>query len=61
MHDIMLLVNGKEYIGRYRIKGNVLWVEFQGIEKVTQLGGHQRKPELLARLLLRELIRQERD
>jgi hypothetical protein len=48
---------GREYTGSFRVDNKgILTVHYGADRKRTQLGGHVRTPNLLARILLSELV-----
>ena len=51
---VTLSFKGKEYFGEYEIEGNLVRVFFENRSKTTKLNSSN--PELLARLLLIELL-----
>ena len=48
---------GNEYRGNYYIEHGCVTVQYDIMEKSTQLGGHAQQPEQLAKLLLSEMVR----
>jgi hypothetical protein len=51
---VKVLFRGKEHVGEYDVEGRILRVFFEEKSKTSQLRGSD--PELLARLLLIELL-----
>jgi hypothetical protein len=56
--DVSVEVAGTRHQGTYVIDGKTITVWFHGRSKTTQLGGST--PEVLARLILAELVRENR-
>jgi hypothetical protein len=49
---------GITHRGYFEVDGPTIRVSHKGETKVTQLGGHARVPQTLARLLLSEFVRE---
>lgn len=47
-------VDGASHQGTFHTAGKMVYVQYQGYEKVTQIGGST--PKSIARMLLRELV-----
>jgi hypothetical protein len=47
-------VDGADHQGTFHAAGKMVYVQYQGYEKVTQIGGSA--PKSIARMLLRELV-----
>ena len=47
-------VDGASHQGMFHTARNMVYVQYQGYEKVTQIGGFT--PKSIARMLLRELV-----
>ena len=56
--DVSVEVAATKHQGTYVIDGKTITVWFHGRSKSTQLGGST--PEVLARLMLAELVREDR-
>jgi hypothetical protein len=56
--SVTVLLKGKEYAAEYDIDGTTLRVFFEGKSRIGQIRGSD--PELLARLLLIELLNRVR-
>ena len=56
--SVKVLFSGKEYVGEYDIEGTMLRVFFDGTSQLSHIRGSD--PELLARLLLIELVIRKR-
>jgi hypothetical protein len=54
--EITVEIDGKTYSGSYDVSGRVVTTYFAGGRKATQVGGS--RAELVAKSLLRELIRE---
>ncbi|MDE2038130.1 MAG: hypothetical protein KGI69_02850 [Patescibacteria group bacterium] len=52
--NIKVVIDGKEFVGRYIVKGQTIKVSSSYGEKATQIGGS--KPEMIAEHLLTEII-----
>lgn len=59
MQVVTTILNGREYSGEYEVRGEVITVFLGHAKKSTQLGGHRKQPDTLARILLRELAKAE--
>jgi hypothetical protein len=60
MINFTINFQGKDYIGRYEINRGIIKVEYGLIEKKTQIGGHVGAPKLLAEMMLREIIKENK-
>ena len=58
-NEVNVEVDGRTYRGQYSLVSKVITVNADMGSKKTQLGGH--KPEVLAQMLLRELVREGKD
>lgn len=47
----------KNYKANYKIDNGLISVYYDSFYKNTQLGGHSHNPELLAKIILREIIK----
>ena len=54
--DVSIDYEGVTYAGQYAVDRDMIDVFYEGRKKCTQLGGHAQYPELLAKLLLREMV-----
>jgi hypothetical protein len=52
---------GRKHLGWYTIDGDLITVRSAYGNRTTQLGGHADTPEVMARILLRELVGQPRE
>jgi hypothetical protein len=59
MQIVTTILNGREYSGEYEVRGEVVTVFLGHAKKSTQLGGHRKQPDTLARILLRDLAEAE--
>ncbi len=59
MPRLEVKIYGKTYTGSYEIQGEMIEVSYGGRTKKTWLGGSASYPELLARLMIGELVREE--
>lgn len=50
-------IDGRVYQAAYEIKGGLVIVYWNMLDKAAQLGGHASNTDVLARRLLRELVR----
>ena len=55
---ISVEINGVTHHGHYEVEKGMLRVEYKLANKVTQLGGSVSAPATLARVILRELVRE---
>jgi hypothetical protein len=56
-HEVQVEHKGKTYRGRYSVTGSVVTVTWSLLSRSTQIGGSA--PAVLARMLLKELIRDQ--
>ena len=56
--EVTIDFENKEYTGEYTIFGNMITVYFEGRTKQTQVDGYLGKEERLAKLLLKNLVRE---
>jgi len=57
MIPVQINFNGKDYKGSYKVEKGIISVYYDFYHKNTQLGGHGQSPELLAQMILREIIK----
>ena len=55
---ITVEVGGVVHLGHYSIRNGMIRVTYGSSGKPTQLGGMSRTPQLLARLMLAEMVRE---
>lgn len=55
---IAVEVGGVVHLGHYSIRNGMIRVTYGSSGKPTQLGGMSRTPQLLARLMLAEMVRE---
>ena len=60
MPRIEVEIDGKTYTGSYEIQGEMIEVSYGGRTKKTGLGGSASHPEPLARLMIGELVLEEK-
>ncbi len=58
MYEISVEVNGKIYKGTYEVRSKMIFVSSAYGSKTTQIGGMPQ--EALAKMLLREILRESR-
>ena len=59
MPRIEVEIDGETYTGSYEIQGEMIEVSSGGRTKKSKLGGSASYPDLLARLMIGELVREE--
>ena len=58
--EVSCEMGGRKYTGHYHVDKGMLHVSYGGCSKSPQVGGHFQNPELLAAILVRELVAEAR-
>ncbi len=57
-NEISIERDGKVFVGHYVAVKGMITVQWNGVERTTQLGGSASQPASLARIILGELVRE---
>lgn len=59
MKQVSINRNGKTYSGTYRVENRTIYVTYAGLTKPTQISGMKDQEQMLAEMILGELIGHE--